>query len=75
VEELHAAIAAYLHRQRRAAARRRQACESLSPELAVTFFPAPRCAVCGRPVDDDGGLFNLADMRLRHQCAAHYCPC
>ena len=74
MDELHAAIAAYLRGQRRAAERRRQARESIPLELEVTFFPAPRCQVCGRPVDDDGGLFSLTDMQTRRQCSEHYCP-
>ncbi len=74
MEQLHAAIAAYLRGQRRATERHRQARESIPLELEVMSFPAPRCQVCGRPVDDDGGLFNLADMQARRQCEQHYCP-
>ncbi len=74
MDELHAAIATYLRGHRRHAERRRQARESIPLELEVTFFPAPRCLICGRTVDDDGGLFNLADMQLRRQCEQHYCP-
>ncbi len=74
MDELHAAIAAYLHRQRRATERRCQARESIPLELEVTSFPAPRCQVCGRTVDDDGGLFNLQDMQTRRQSAGQYCP-
>ena len=67
--ELHAAIAAYLRGQRRTVEVRQPL-----PERPPTDLATPRCAVCGRPVDDDGGLFNLADMQTRRQCAEHYCP-
>jgi len=85
VEELHAAIAIHLRGQRRPAEVRRPVRE---PERSLTDaerarqlfgyaegrFPAPRCLVCGRAVDDDGGCFNLADMQLRRQCVDCYCP-
>ncbi len=64
--ELHAAIDAYLREHRRATERGGQA--------LAERIPVPRCLICGRTVDDDGGLFNLADMQLRRQCAEHYCP-
>lgn len=74
MDELHAAIAAYLRGQRRTIEVRRPRAEALPLELEMTSHPAPRCQVCGRAVDDDGGLFNLQDMQLRRQCAEHYCP-
>lgn len=74
MDELHAAIATYLRGHRRHAERRRQARESIPLELEVMILSAPRCQVCGGPVDDDGGLFNLADMQLRRQCELHYRP-
>jgi len=74
MDELHAAIVAYLRGQRRTTERRRQARESIPLELEVMSFPAPRCQICGRTVDDDGGLFDLAHMQARRQCAEHYCP-
>ncbi len=83
MEELHAALAAYLRGQRRTAEVRRPVRESERPltdaerarqlfGYAEGRFPAPRCLICGRTVDADGGLFNLADMQLRRQCAEHY---
>ncbi len=71
MEELHAAIAAYLraHHDATKAERVRQLFGYREGRS-----PAPRCLVCGCLVDDDGGLFNLADMQLRRQCAEHYCP-
>ncbi len=78
VEELHAAIAAYLRGQRRTTEVRRPRAESEREARILGIWreraEVPRCVVCGRPVDDDGGLFNLADMQLRRQCAEHYCP-
>lgn len=66
MDDLHAAIAAYLHRQRRARALLRQHEERHGP---------PRCKVCGAVVDDDeGGLYNLEDMRVVRECRAHYVP-
>ncbi len=85
MEELHAAIAAYLRGQRRTIEVRRPVREPGRPPTdaararqlfgyAEGRFPVPRCQVCGCPVDDDGGLFNLADMQARRQCEQHYCP-
>ncbi len=74
MDELLDQIAAYLRRHQRTAERRRPMRESIPLELEVTVCPAPRCLVCGSPVDDDGGIFNLADMQLRRQCAEHYFP-
>ncbi len=74
MDELHAAIAAYLRGQRRTAEVRRPMREVLPLELEMMAHPAPRCQVCGRLIDDDGGLFNLADMQARRQCEQHYCP-
>jgi hypothetical protein len=59
VDELHTAIAACLHRQRR----------PLLREAALA------CRVCGAPVDDDaGGLYNLDDMQAVLKCREHYVP-
>jgi len=71
VEDLHAAIAGYLRGRRPATdtERTRQLFD-----YAEDRFPAPRCLICGRLVDDDGGLFNLTDMQLRRQCAEHHVP-
>jgi len=74
VEELHAAIAAHLRRQRQVQAMMRRHEEHVLG-LWRERCAVPRCKVCGATVDDDdGGLYNLADMQLRRQCAAHYCP-
>ncbi len=83
MEQLHATIAAYLRGQRRTAEVRRPAREPERPPSDAAHarqlfgytegrFPAPRCQVCGRPVDDDGGLFDLGEMQRRRQCAEHY---
>jgi hypothetical protein len=84
-DELHAAIADYLRGQRRTAEVRRPLADAerhrtqLKRDAQILAIwrerrTVPHCAVCGRPVDDDGGLFNLADMRIRRQCAEHYRP-
>ncbi len=63
MDELHAAIAAYLRGQRRTTEVRRPRAESEREATILGIWHAraevPRCVVCGRPVDDDGGLFNL----------------
>ncbi len=85
MDELHAAIAAYLRGQRRTAEVRRPLPDGermlTDAERARQLygyaegrFPAPRCLICGRPVDDDGGLFSLLDMQRRRQCVECYCP-
>ncbi len=85
MDELHAAIAAYLRGQRRTAEVRRPLADAerqrtqLARDARILAIwrerrAVPVCTVCGRLVDDDGGLFNLADMQLRRQCAEHYCP-
>ncbi len=78
MEELHERIAAYLRRQRRTTEVRRPRAAAAPARQLFDYregrYPAPRCLICGRPVDDDGGLFNLADMQLRRQCEQHYCP-
>jgi len=74
VKDLHAVIAAYLRGQRRTAEVRRPVREALPLELEMLSRPVPRCQVCGRTVDDDGGLFNLQDMQRRRQCVECYCP-
>ncbi len=85
MEELHATIAAYLRAQRRTAEVRRPLADAerhytqLARDAQILAIwrerrTVPHCIVCGRPVDDDGGLFNLADMQMRRQCADHYAP-
>lgn len=71
MDELYAAIADHLR-----AAHNATKVERVRQlfEYRAGRYPAPRCLVCGCPVDDDGGLFNLADMQLRRQCEQHYCP-
>ena len=60
-DELHAEIVAHL-RDARILAIWRERCD------------VPRCRYCGAPVDDDGGLFDLADLRARRACHLHYAP-
>jgi len=86
MEQLHAAIAAYLREHNRFAENRRRSMAQAERPLSDTErarqlfgyaegrYAVPRCLICGRPVDDDGGLFNLQDMQTRRQCAEHYCP-
>lgn len=83
MDELHAAIAAYLRGQRRTTEVRRPQADverhrtELERDAQILAIwrerrVAPSCEVCGRPVDEDGGLFNLGDMQIRRQCAEHY---
>jgi len=85
MEELHVAIATYLREQRRTTDARRPVADTephrtaLERDARILALwreqrPVPHCVVCGRPVDDDGGCFDLADMQLRRQCEQHYCP-
>jgi len=85
VDELHAAIADFLRGQRRPAEVRRPladaerqrtqlACDARILAIWRARRVVPVCTVCGRLVDDDGGLFNLSDMQLRRQCVECYCP-
>ena len=74
MEELHAAIAAHLR------AHRRQLAETGERESAILNIwqdccTMQRCTFCGVPVhDDDGGLYNAADMRAVRECRDHYTP-
>jgi len=74
VEDLHAAIAAYLRAQRR------QLAETGERESAILGIwrercAVPRCKICGAPVDDDDDeLYNLADMQRLRECHLHYAP-
>jgi hypothetical protein len=45
------------------------------PAPGAPDVPVPACHVCGAPIDDDeGGLYNLDDMRERRECRDHCCP-
>lgn len=75
MEELHAAIADYLRQQRRTTETDDLAVLVRDAQILAIWRerrPVPHCVVCGRPVDEDGGLFNLADMQIRRQCTEHY---
>ena len=78
MDELHAAIAAYLCQQRRTSEVRRTLADVEPARQLFGYregqYPTPRCLVCSRAVDDDDGCFDLADMQRRRQCAEHYCP-
>ena len=73
MDELHAAIAARLRRQRRQVAEDQQR-DNRSLAIWRERCDVPRCRYCGAPVDDDGGLFELADSRARRACHLHYAP-
>ncbi len=78
MDELHTTIAAYLRGQRRTTEVRRPLAEAEREATILGIWrerrTVPRCQVCGLPVDDDGGLFNLQDMQRRRQCVECYCP-
>ena len=85
MEELHAAIAAHLRRQRRTAEVRRPLADTerhytqLARDAQILAIwcerrTVPHCIFCGRPVDDDDGLYNLDDMRKVRECALHHTP-
>jgi uncharacterized CHY-type Zn-finger protein len=70
VEKLHAAIANYLACQRGHQEREKRILAIWRERGEV-----PHCRICGAPIDDDeGGLYNLDDMRDRGECRDHYCP-
>jgi len=60
VDELHATIVAHLRAQRRTVEVRRPVRGAAPREREALSRPAPRCQVCHRPVEDDGGFFNLS---------------
>ncbi len=74
MEELHAAIAAYLRAQHRHLA------EAGDRESAVLLiwqdrYAIPQCKVCGVAIDsDEGVLDNLANMLAVRECRDHYVP-
>lgn len=73
MDELHAAIAAHLRAQHRGFvyARHEAAVMGLWRERCAT----PRCKICGAAIDDDdGGLYDLADLRQVRECALHHTP-
>jgi hypothetical protein len=73
VEELHAAIAAYLCRQRRPLPR--PALNEGALGIWRERDQVPRCRVCGAPIDnDDDGLYNLTNMQQVRECHLHYAP-
>jgi len=85
VDELHAAIAAYLRHHRRAAEVQRPQADAArhgtdAARVRQLFrhapgrYPAPRCLICGRAVDDAGGLFSLGELQVRRLCVEHYTP-
>jgi hypothetical protein len=68
VEELHAAIAAYLDRQR---LRERE-----SRILAIwrERCAVPRCRYCGKPITEGDEAFDVEQMRAARACVDHYAP-
>ena len=71
MDELHAAIAAYLHRAARVQSLKRRH-EAAIMAIWYERSGMPHCRYCGRPITDDDGLYNLADMREVRECASHY---
>ena len=61
MDQLHAAIAAYLRGKR-------QTFTDQDEDML------PCCRHCGAPIDNDGGLYNLANMRDERECVTHYTP-
>jgi hypothetical protein len=74
MEELHAAIAAYLRAQRGLLGATSQRETAILNIWHDRYMP-PRCRVCGVTIDsDEDGLYNLADMLTVRECRNHYTP-
>lgn len=69
MDELHAAIAAYLREQRSIAEAERAA-----RILAIwrERCAVPRCRYCGTSIDDRDGCFPVEELLLARACAAHH---
>ena len=76
MDELHAAIAAYLRGQRRTSEVRRPASEVAREATILGLWRArcgvPRCRYCGTPIDDRDGSFPVEELLLARACAAHH---
>ncbi len=75
MDELHAAIAAYLRGQRRTTEVRRPHAES---EREVTILAlwrdrcdVPRCRFCGRAIVDGDELIPVTQLRAARVCVEH----
>jgi hypothetical protein len=74
VEELHAAIAAYLRAKRSMSGATSQR-EAAILNIWHDRSAVPHCTICGAAIDDnEGGLYNLANMRDERKCITHYTP-
>ncbi len=73
MDELHATIAGYLRAEREQHERRVCAIEDRILNVWRKQWMVPQCKVCGAAADDDeGGLYNLTNMRDERRCAHHY---
>lgn len=74
MDELHAAIAARLRRQRRQVAEDQQRKAAIL-NIWQDPYVVPRSKICDVVIDDDdGGLYNLAHLSDERGCADHYIP-
>lgn len=68
MEELHDRIAVYLRGQRRIADVER---EARILGIWRERCDVPCCRICGRPISDSAGLYDLAQLRAERVCAEH----
>ena len=73
MDELHAAIAAHLRRQRRQVAEDQQRDNRI---LAIwrEWGAVPRCRHCGKAIAEDDDMWAVEDLRRARACADHYAP-
>jgi len=66
VDDLHAAIAAYL---------RRHNPHLLTPSPPpVSLLDVPRCRYCGKPIAQGNDAFDVEQMRAARACVDHFAP-
>jgi len=75
MDELHAAIAAYLRGQRRTTEVRRPRAETEREATILAIWrdrcDMPRCRFCGRAIVDGDGLIPVTQLRAARVCVEH----
>ncbi len=70
MDELHAAIAAYLHRAARVQSLKRRHEAAI---MAIWYERAavPHCRYCGKPIIEGDDAFDVEQMRAARACVNH----